>query len=313
MSDAPLVSIDANPRPPNGKAVFVTNGDVRLRVARWPARGEAKGTVILANGRTEFIEKYFEVIGELLDRGYEVLTFDWRGQGLSTRELEARERGHVKSFDDYFADLDAIFASPIAQNLPEPRFLVAHSMGGNITFRYVQMNPNLVRRALFNAPMFGIVARAAQPALHAMGRAAVMLGQGEEEPFFSKPAALGQEEFEINPVTSDRERFERTKKTVAAEPDLWTAGLSWDWAVAAFDSVAALWQPSVLENYRTPSLLIGAGREKLVTPDAPARLAKHVQPCEAVTIEGAKHEIMMERDPFRRQFWALFDEFMSRG
>jgi len=60
-----------------------------------------------------------------------------------------------------------------------------------------------------------------------------------------------------------------------------------------------------------PSLFLAAGREKLVTPGAAARIAAHSQHCEAVIIEGALHEIMMERDPFRRQFWALFDEFLS--
>jgi lysophospholipase len=27
-------------------------------------------------------------------------------------------------------------------------------------------------------------------------------------------------------------------------------------------------------------------------------------------IEGAKHEILIERDMFRRQFWAAFDQFV---
>ena len=29
-----------------------------------------------------------------------------------------------------------------------------------------------------------------------------------------------------------------------------------------------------------------------------------------IVIDGAKHEILIERDVFRRQFWAAFDKFV---
>jgi lysophospholipase len=65
-----LVLTPGNPAPPGGVVEWVTEGDgVRLRTARWmlPAR-ECRGTVVLIQGRTEFIEKYFEVVRELLAR-----------------------------------------------------------------------------------------------------------------------------------------------------------------------------------------------------------------------------------------------------
>ena len=58
----------------------------RQRSALFPAK-DPLGSVVVSAGRTEFIEKYFEVIGELLERRYTVLIHDWRGQGLSTRLL----------------------------------------------------------------------------------------------------------------------------------------------------------------------------------------------------------------------------------
>ncbi|MBL8547160.1 MAG: alpha/beta hydrolase, partial [Hyphomonadaceae bacterium] len=76
-------------------------GGVKVRVLTAPAtRGEARGSVIVAPGRTEFIEKYFEVIRELQARGFAVFCIDWRGQGLSGREVENSLKGHVVSFDD---------------------------------------------------------------------------------------------------------------------------------------------------------------------------------------------------------------------
>ena len=52
---------------------------MRVRMAFWPATAAtARGTIVLLQVRTEFIEKYFEVVGELRERGFAVLTLDWR-------------------------------------------------------------------------------------------------------------------------------------------------------------------------------------------------------------------------------------------
>ena len=84
-------------------------------------------------GRAEFIEKYFEVIGELLSRGFVVATFDWRGQGLSDRLLGNRARGHVRRSTDYRLDLDAFVSQLLAPDCPKPWFALAHSMGAAAT------------------------------------------------------------------------------------------------------------------------------------------------------------------------------------
>ena len=57
-------------------------------MAIWNSTGTARASVVLFGGRGEFIEKYAtEVVGELLARGFAVLSMDWRGQGLSSRML----------------------------------------------------------------------------------------------------------------------------------------------------------------------------------------------------------------------------------
>jgi hypothetical protein len=57
---------------------------IRYAVFRSKER-EAKGTVVLLQGRSECIEKYFETINDLTARGLWVATFDWRGQAGSDR------------------------------------------------------------------------------------------------------------------------------------------------------------------------------------------------------------------------------------
>ena len=69
--------------PPGGATGIVRTSDgLGLRYMRWAGRPQGPGTIVIATGRSEFIEKYFEVIGELLQRGFCIVVFDWRGQGL---------------------------------------------------------------------------------------------------------------------------------------------------------------------------------------------------------------------------------------
>src|SRR5688500_15425947 len=104
-----LISIPENPVP-DGAIVgaLKTRDGASIRFARWLPPPGRKGTVCLLPGRTEFIEKYFEVVSDLRDRGFAVATLDWRGQGLSQRALSDPRKGHVRRFSEYDEDLRAL-------------------------------------------------------------------------------------------------------------------------------------------------------------------------------------------------------------
>ncbi len=80
-----LIATPKNPIPLGAATGFLDiKKNVRVRYARWPsALKERRGTVCIFPGRSEFIEKYFEVVGELRRRGFAVAIMDWRGQGGS--------------------------------------------------------------------------------------------------------------------------------------------------------------------------------------------------------------------------------------
>ncbi|MEJ0059187.1 MAG: alpha/beta hydrolase, partial [Terricaulis sp.] len=131
-------------------------GGVRLRALTAPStNGPARGSIIVAPGRTEFIEKYFEVIRELQGRGFAVFCIDWRGQGLSGREVGNSLKGHFASFDDPVNDL-ATALRLLAGKLPHPHIALAHSMGGAIVLRALQTRRVELEAAVFSAPMWGI-------------------------------------------------------------------------------------------------------------------------------------------------------------
>ena len=71
----PLMTIEAT----GGTVHWFTVDGLRLRAAHWP--NGPKGTVLLLNGRTDYIERFAEPVAEWQRRGYAVWMLDWRGPG----------------------------------------------------------------------------------------------------------------------------------------------------------------------------------------------------------------------------------------
>ena len=114
-----LVSIPANPVPEGAVTGMLKTPDgVNLRFARWQPPPGRKGTVCVFQGRSEFIEKYFEVVRDLRSRGFAVAMIDWRGQGLSDRALSDSRKGHVRDFAEYDIDLETFVREVVLPGLP---------------------------------------------------------------------------------------------------------------------------------------------------------------------------------------------------
>ncbi|GAK84781.1 lysophospholipase L2 [Vibrio ponticus] len=112
--------------------------------------------IVVVNGRIECTYKYQELFYDLYRQGYDVYSYDHRGQGLSDRLVANRDIGYVDEFDDYLQDLAAM-VEHFSLERYEKRFLLGHSMGGNIVTRYVQTHPEHPFDAMaLSAPMFGV-------------------------------------------------------------------------------------------------------------------------------------------------------------
>lgn len=283
-------------------------GGVRVRVLTAPARGAARGSAIVAPGRTEFIEKYFEVIGELQARGFAVFCIDWRGQGMSGREVENGLKGHFASFDDPVNDLSTALKL-LTDRLPRPWIGLAHSMGGGIMLRALQTRRIELDAAAFSAPMWGIpnISNAAKKYVRFM----VSIGAGGTfAPNVEKK--WKRENFKKNPVTHDKDRHARCQGLIAEEPRLALAGPTIGWVSAAVDATEAFLQPRALAHIKIPVVVATASEEQLVDNAAHGAVVEQLADARHITITGAKHEILMETDDLRAQFWAAFDELADR-
>ena len=76
--------------------------------------------------------------------------------GLSDRLLADDHKGHVEWFDDYVEDLKTFHDQVVLADRPARVFLLAHSMGGTISARYLERWPDDIAAAALCSPMLGI-------------------------------------------------------------------------------------------------------------------------------------------------------------
>lgn len=308
MTDTAPFFADVADAPEGVEARWLRARDgVRIRAAFW--RQGVKGTVLLFPGRTEYIEKYAPAAGEFARRGYAMLSADWRGQGLADRFLPDKLTGHVGRFSDYQLDIAALLALARRENLPEPYFLVAHSMGGAIGLRALYEGLP-VRAAAFSAPMWGIhMHPALRPAAWVLSTLSRPFGQGHHlAPGTSPVTYVIEAPFADNVLTRDPAMYEFMRRQVSQHPELSLGGPSLHWLNEALrDCLDLRRRPSpALPCYTTLGTL-----ERVVDP-APVRERMARWPEGRLdVIAGAEHEVMMEVPRLRARFYdqaaALFD------
>ena len=308
-----LVSTPKNPIPLGASSGYLEiRKGVRIRYASWQsALRERRGTVCIFPGRNEFIEKYFEVVGELRRRGFAVAILDWRGQGGSSRLTRSLMKGHVRDFADYEEDLHHFMKGVVLPDCPAPYFALAHSMAATVLFSAATKRGCWFSRMVMTAPMVklmglpmsqGLCARLADGLmLFGLGKQAVPGGNKED---------WTSEEFEGNPLTSDRERFLRNLAVLRAAPGLAVGPPTIGWLNAAFEAMAQLGDEKFAPRIRMPALMVAAGDDQVVSSKAIEDLASRLRAGSQLVLRGARHEILQERDSVREQFWAAFDAFI---
>ena len=308
-----LYEIDGNPVP-SGAIVgsTLTSDGVALRHARWKATTRKTiGTVCLLQGRGEQIEKYFETIGELRSRGFAVATFDWRGQGGSERRLRNRMKGHVDSFEEYDRDLEAFMQHVALPDSPQPYFALAHSTGALVCLRTTHEGRVRFSRLVLVSPLVGLgQIRPSQPNAFRIAAFMTAIGLGETIVPGGQARAIDKTPFEGNVLTGDAARYQRTVDLYTKLPQVAVGAPTFGWLYAACRAMNEANEPDFGPAIRVPTLVISGALDRLVSMTAAENLAAALRAGGQVVIPGAHHEIMMERDPIRAQFWAAFEAFV---
>jgi lysophospholipase len=266
---------------------------------------------VLLQGRTEYIEKYFETARNLTAKGFTVATLDWRGQGGSQRLLKNPRKGHVGHFDHYERDLD-IFMAWVRAECPAPHYALAHSMGGLILFRSLRRKQLWFERVVLAAPMLGL-----GPIYRPIGPARALTGMvgtlGFRRTFIPTGSATPTEwqPFLGNKLTSDPVRYARNAAIIEANPALGLGSPTVGWAASSFRTMGEVVTRGFVEQITTPTLIVAAGKDRIVSNVAIEEVGRRLRIGRHIVVHGASHELLTERDVFREQLLAAVDAFLT--
>lgn len=298
MDTAPLFADLADGPEASACVWAIARDGVKIRVGGWTEG--AKGTVLIFNGRTEYIEKYGRVASDFAAAGFATATCDWRGQGLADRVATDRNLGHVKEFLDYQKDVAAFIEAVRELGFPEPFHLIGHSMGGAIGLRAV-IEGLPVEKVVFSGPMFGI------GAVKTLGPIAVMLLEGAHvfgmglsyAPATNRKAYILKQSFDGNSLTNDADTYQWLQSHVLADSRLGLGGPSMNWLREAKREIDFL---ESIDQVPCPTLAMVGTDDTIIVRDNVLSYTAKWTSGRAEMIEGARHEPMMETPAIRGIF-----------
>jgi len=281
-----------------------------LRRMDWPqpAGKDVRGGLLFAGGRGDFIEKYLEAFDHWHRAGWNVASFDWRGQGRSQGDIVG---GNVDSFDPLVDDLAGLIEDR-RRDCAGPQVAIGHSMGGHLLLRtIVERKPGL-DAAVLVAPMIAPNS-APIPPWFAPTVADTMCRLGlRAQPIWKVPTTLKRPGSRRQLfLTGSRERYEDELHWWREEPAFNLGLPSWGWMRAAFRSADRAFAPERLAGVDLPILVIGTDRDRLVSPQAIRRVAGGLPNAVLHMYPEAAHEILREADPVRLDALARIDAFLD--
>ncbi len=301
-------------KPPIEGKITTPDGTI-LRTAVWKSEAHHSTPIklVLLQGRASFTEKHLETVKDLLSRGIDVYTFDWRGHGKSTRPLSNFQKIHVKSYEPYLNDLEQFMIEVVRAKPGERILLMGQSFGGHIAVRYLAERDHIVKGAILLAPMMNVytdpfpygLAKTMTHTFCAVGLDEVYaFGYGDFDP--------KKGSFEKNRNTHDKRRYERQTRLCEENMDLVSGGPTFGWAKAMFESIDYTNRPEILSQVHVPVLLINADQDQVVDPTEDEKLCRWMEDCTLKSYSNAFHNILNETDEIRARFWKDFDAFLNQ-
>lgn len=229
---------------------------------------QPRGTVLIVHGLGEHAGRYEEVATHLRQWGFTVRGYDHQGHGRSEGP-----RGALHSDDGLLRDLGTVIDATRQRPDTGPLILLGHSMGGLLVSRAVGTQLRPVDGLVMSSPALGTWMNGAQQALLAVLPRLLpqlTIPNGLNPKYVARdPAAVAA--YRADPLVHDR---------ISARLGGWIHR----------EGPQTLAQAS---RWQVPSLLIYAGRDKLVRPDACATFARRAPAAvvQSQCFEPMYHEI----------------------
>jgi lysophospholipase len=278
--------------PPQREGLLHTPDDEWLHLEHFAPAGPPRLVVVFTHGFSAYAAPFRHVAQALVEAGCAVMLYDVRGHGHSTGQ-----RGYVRDFSDYSADLARVVARAREPYPGVPFALIGHSQGGAITLDYLltaTAERALPICAAVVAPMLEITV----PIPWYKRIVDVVLG-----PLFPRVAVP-------NGITADMtSRNPGVRLAFLRDPLVHHVATS-RWFRTADEAQKRILASAA--KLSVPTLLLTAGADRIVSPEAQDRFARAapVQLLEQRRYPALYHEMFME--PERDQVIADLVSWLAR-
>ncbi len=309
---APYLELDDYKAPEGIESYFIPMEDrKKIRLMCWKSKSNKtgnRGTILLQQGHNEFIEKYYETIQEFLDRNFNVISFDWRGQGLSEKMISEKNKQYIENFNQHDTDLNFIVNKIIKPNFSSPLIAIGHSMGGCILLSSLFRNQNSFNAVILSAPMLGF-----KNEKILMFLATIFKIFSSKTSFFpfSRPNMGKETPFKGNDLTNDPFRYKRTQRLVRLKPEIRLWGVTITWVNAVKKIFSSIRKKSLKLEINTKVLIFNSINDKVVSPKKTIEMANRLKNCEVINLPDIEHEIFMEKSIHRKKMWNELDIFLN--
>lgn len=289
----------------------VTNGMLNDLYYEFYGQAEPKGTIVISFGFTESCEKYHELIYYMHREGYQAAVIDHRGHGNSLREVEEWQLVHVEDFQRYVEDFHKFIKEVVLPKTGNaPLYLYAHSMGGCIGTLYLEQHPEIFKKAVLNAPMYGINNGGVPDfAAHLLCRSAMFLGKGKKK-LFTMGDFDEKEPFETSGCNS-RARHEYYLKLRRENEKYQSSCATYSWADAALRAAKRAIAPANAANIHIPVLLFQAAEDTFVRAKEQDLFLSRISNARKIMVHS-RHEInRMPSDMLEAYMAEIFEFYQS--
>ncbi len=293
-------------RLPKGKIWFSTTEDGKqIRLALWKTNFKKnKGTVFFLNGHREFIEKYTESFDCILRLGFNLITLDWRGWGLSQRPFRNNPKiQHISDTREYQYDLNEIIKAAEKKKLPRPWTMLAHSMGCLIGLRKLSEEPHLFDNYIFLSPLWGNFRSIphkiqnflikSQSIIRFIGLTKITSENSKN--YRPYPLTIN---FNDNTLTSDYDQFMRLRNLLVENPEIHSGTPTLGYLIAVLKEIKTL--KNIVLPKKSITVFI-AENEQITDNTAVKEFVANNPFIKLIEISNAKHELLIENKAIRQR------------
>ena len=271
-----------------------------------------KGTIVILHGFSEFVNKYNEVAYYFLKQNYDVYLIEHFGHGFSERNIEEDlSKVDVEDFSVYTTDLNQLMEEVVIPLQGKDNlFMFAHSMGGGIGTRYLELYPEVFKAAILSSPMNEInLGWPPEWLAKFISGSAIIFNSGTNYAM-GQSSFNSEEEFTPYAASSSQARYSYYFNKRVENEYYQTYGATYNWINSAIKATRDMVRDA--EKIQIPVLLFQAENDYLVKANGQLEIASLAKDVNVVFVPGSNHEIFNSSNDIVKPYFATIFAFLDK-